>query len=266
MTISKYVPLLAVAAGVYFAPQIALPALCVYGALKLMPCKRARYGFDKTIEKTPYSLDKAIEQVKVLSQDPKKKLCLFIGRSPGEPFPGVDQEKPDDEIWVSLDCQNNPKFSHRQLHLQIDMREAAEMERIRGLFEKVLVDFSTFKFVPGESPEERLAFLRRLITPAQTSQIIAEANSSSMITIEKLKPYLPKELQHFDFGRIIMSHNTEYQEAVARMKEAEAESLRDKIARNFRTVQLNTGHIPFMYRKGPHKIHYMICQGPLNPS
>lgn len=134
----------------------------------------------------PYSLDFAISEVQRLSTtlpQQGKKLCLFIGRTPGEPFPGFGQERPEDEVWVSLDAAL-AYYSHefvpgKQLHLQMDFNNPETMQRIHRLFGTVLVDFSTLKFFDTDNP---WAYLKNLLTNQATSQLITEPKSKRHVT------------------------------------------------------------------------------------
>lgn len=112
--------------------------------------------------KLSLTLDETIDKIKKLDLN-GKKLCLFIGRTENEELP-----EEEDSIWLSLDCQKveNPKYS--RLHLQADFTNLAHLEKMKGLFDKVIVDFSTFKFMAATADPWRNLSITLKLSPEST--------------------------------------------------------------------------------------------------
>lgn len=152
-----------------------------------------------------YDLGYAIERVHKLSEalfKKKEKLCLFIGRTPGETFPGFGQDKPDVETWVSLDTlksfygmksfhsvKGGPFIPGKQLHLQLNMNDNESLKKIYGLFDKVVVDFSTLKFHSGK--DQTWYSLGKLLRPQEGSQLITETSNFSLYPVSEIIKLMP---------------------------------------------------------------------------
>ena len=95
-----------------------------------------------------------------------KKVSLMIGRMPREPLP----ESKDGTIWVSLDeCDWEDKNTDvNRLHLTMNALDKSSISRIKGLFNEVVVDFSTWKFFALNNGENKVAIetLKELLDPA----------------------------------------------------------------------------------------------------
>lgn len=125
-----------------------------------------------------YSLEQAIIKIRNFAKE-EKKLCLFLGRSDEEVVP---QE--DDAVWISLDISVSAKPSPNRLHLQMDFNDSTEMAKIKGLFDKVIVDQSTFKFI-RDKPWKRLS---ELLKPSIESLLITEAHPGSICYFDHNNP------------------------------------------------------------------------------
>jgi hypothetical protein len=92
-------------------------------------------------EKKEYSLDDVIEKIVNLAGKEEVKLGLFVGRNCIETLP-----EEMDWNWVSLSSMTEDgKPPEGRLHLRIDFN-TAQLEKIHGLFDKIIVDRSVLKF------------------------------------------------------------------------------------------------------------------------
>lgn len=73
----------------------------------------------------------------------KKLNCLFIGRVPNEP--DLPMIKIKGERWFTLSVPDLDK-NYGNRHFQIDCNNVEQMEKIQGLFDKVVIDLFTTKF------------------------------------------------------------------------------------------------------------------------
>jgi hypothetical protein len=77
-------------------------------------------------------------------KEQNQKTCLFVGRDPTEPLP-------NSEIWVSLSIIQSRDILDRtpkgRLHLIMDFNKTEQMKMIKNLFDLVVVDLSTRKFI-----------------------------------------------------------------------------------------------------------------------
>lgn len=112
-----------------------------------------------------YSLDKVIEKIK----EEKLKgmqIGLFVGRE-------NDQEMPKEENWAWFSLNEGiSQKAPTDHHLVINFNESEIMLKIKGLFDKVVVDRSVIKFFDLEkSPWDNL---HPLLVQKATSQLIVE--------------------------------------------------------------------------------------------
>ncbi len=223
------------------------------------------YAYD-----TEYDLDFAVKTVEKLSQElpaRKMKLCLFIGRTPGEPFPGLGQDKPEDEIWVSLDREkvslekNDDAFlPGKQLHLQINMNDTKTLQRIHKLFDKVLVDQSTIKFCDVE--KNPWYVLGRLLRPTEDAQLIAECRISSTYLLDEIQPLMAPE------DRGVYRHQLAYQKSYPQARDQWEDNCinarLDTLNRDncFSSIKLQSSSpFPYAYRPESPR-HHFIFKGP----
>jgi len=105
---------------------------------------------------------------------------LIVGRTMLEPVPFQDGWQ-----WVSLDnvlyhnyqIQDTPQLPSQRHHLVVNINDQAQCDILRALFDKVIVDRSTVKFIEaieGENPVKRLS---RLLKSRASSTLIFEAFS-----------------------------------------------------------------------------------------
>ena len=115
---------------------------------------------------TPYEFGEMVGKInQILSEG--KKACLFIGRTSSEALPPNDQK----EEWVSADMyrvNSGKEGIPGRIHLWIDCNQQDAIESLRGLFDKIVIDQSTTKFLNDDfakrfsvmlrSPESTLIF------------------------------------------------------------------------------------------------------------
>lgn len=154
--ISCYCPPLSWAA--YGAVSVAGQAL-VHGVGALVNrCRRS-------IPKRRITTDFNAVVAKIAELKKTKKVSLMIGRVPRESLP----EPKDDTIWVSLDeCDLEDSHTDvNRLHLTMNALDKSLISRLKGLFNEVVVDFSTWKFFAFNSDGNKVAIetLRELLDP-----------------------------------------------------------------------------------------------------
>lgn len=117
-----------------------------------------------------------IQQIQNLKND-GKEINLFIGRLPHEKLP----ENENNTVWVSLDNGNHFDFLPEEIlqtipkdriHLIIDCNNSSQIETIKGLFLKVVVDQSTWKFMETGIIERLVS----LLEPSEKSTLIFESS------------------------------------------------------------------------------------------
>jgi hypothetical protein len=210
-----------------------------------------------------YSVEFAITEVAKLSKSLQKrgmKLCLLIGRTPGEPFPGFEQKKEDHEVWVSLDSWVKPFVSCKQLHLVMNMNDD-QMKKIHKLFDKVLVDYSTLKFHQGKDQKWRL--LGQLLRPQKQSQLITEIEPG-MVYVDGILMLMPEEMRKLSVPQL--RSTPEYQAARKKYVEDDVQKSLDGLKESgcFSSIVLEKETpFPFMYRTHRSAIlPHVILSGP----
>jgi hypothetical protein len=84
-----------------------------------------------------------------------KKICLFIGRARTEKLPSdYEDEANENEIWVGADIGHFPQtkkpeidIRKKRLFLWMDLNDNAFLKLINGLFDKIVIDLSTTKYL-----------------------------------------------------------------------------------------------------------------------
>jgi hypothetical protein len=109
----------------------------------------------QTPEKQNYQLGETIAKIKKL-QSEGKSICLFVGRTPLEKLPSHYNEAKENEVWISGDIAlvssegfielENSELNQR-IHLWFDFNHQEGLDLIQGLFDKIVIDCSTPKFL-----------------------------------------------------------------------------------------------------------------------
>lgn len=127
-----------------------------------------------------------------------KDAALFIGRQPGEKLP----EAVDNLFWVSLDLGAEGATAEKsRIHIQLDINDTESLPKFNGLFTKVVVDQSTWKFFEGKTrPIDRLTLL---LDKSKPNELIFEsffqfAGLSESYSFDQVVMELPeKELEQY---------------------------------------------------------------------
>lgn len=173
-----------------------------------------------------------------------KKLCLFIGRVPGEPFPGFGQQKPENEIWISLDHRRDThKFLQgQQIHLVLDIYDE-RIERISHLFDKVIVDVGTIRHFNKDA--DPWSHLIQFLKPHCDSQLITEASTLALISISALQAY--KGLSLKEARQAYLNENIQ-----VNLKKLEE-------SKRFANIELcQQAPFPYMYKQLKEDVSYFI--------
>ena len=142
----------------------------------------ALVGFTNQAQAKPYNQDEMINAIVNLKCS-NKKLALFIGRTEKEPLPTDGEEWMYEEsdrnyTWVSLDrsiCKDVPE---ERLHLSLNATKSEDLEIIDGLFDKVVIDLSVWKFLIGD--DNQVFRLASLLTPGTESKLMFESGIGSV--------------------------------------------------------------------------------------
>lgn len=92
------------------------------------------------------------------------KIGLVIGREVGQPVP-----QKEGWLWVSGNLDGAPAILESRVHLQMDFNKDETCEKLHGLFDRVVVDTETLKFM--FKPWSRFKSLLKI---EPTSQLITE--------------------------------------------------------------------------------------------
>ena len=110
-----------------------------------------------------------------------KKVGLIIGRCKDQPVPVEDGW-----LWVAGNIEGDPAVLKNRVDLQMDFNDSETIERLEGVFDRVVVDFSTLKFIHGP-----WRFLRPLLKPSPESQLITEKLKGTLgIRFDLDEPYI----------------------------------------------------------------------------
>jgi hypothetical protein len=211
------------------------------------------------------TLDETMDQIKALAG--KKKLCLFVGRAANEPTPKTT----DQEEWISLDLtgladgyisngQKFPREPYNRLHLQMSFNDTEQMRRIQGLFDQVVLDFSTLKFF-DKNPWKTLS---GLLNESQEATLITEAESGLVDIIGD-----PSQDRTLD-GRIAVpmneilsaSMNDKDEEVIADYTKKGVERIEQFLSTLFEKVERKKGPYPYNYRGTEFITSYFILKCP----
>ncbi|MGL5720673.1 MAG: hypothetical protein ACRCYP_07810 [Alphaproteobacteria bacterium] len=112
--------------------------------------------------------------------------CLLIGRQAHETLPPIPEGSK--EFWISSDIAT-PKGSALQnrLHLWGNFSDDTFCSRFNGLFSRVVVDMSTWKFFADDNSDPATRF-SKLLKKETTSTFIFEATLQSSICNETQEP------------------------------------------------------------------------------
>src|SRR3984957_19454566 len=98
--------------------------------------------------KKNYNLQEVIDKIKTLAAS-EHTLCLFIGRQPSEPLP-----KETHAVWISGDKVVNTEIPDDRLHLWLDFIDSDQLKQLTHLFDKIIIDNSTVKFLGPNAENE----------------------------------------------------------------------------------------------------------------
>lgn len=125
----------------------------------------------------------SIEDLQTYAQE-GTKLALFVGKRPYEKLPYEEGI-----LWISMDAESerihreNPRFDREQREERFHLRAAFNPEnahRLQGIFEKVVVDRSTYKYFQGED-WEIIRDLSSLLNPSGEGILITEVSKGRVI-------------------------------------------------------------------------------------
>lgn len=111
------------------------------------------------------TLDNGIQSI-IKAHQMGKKIGLVIGREKEQPLP-----KEDGWVWVSGNVIGQTTVTKDRIHLEMDFNHRDSCHKLQALFDKVVIDASTIKFIQNH-PWERM---KKMLRPCSTSQLITES-------------------------------------------------------------------------------------------
>jgi hypothetical protein len=111
------------------------------------------------------------------------KIGIFAGRR-------EEQSVPQEEgwIWCSLDRQRSQSEDPERMHLDMNFNNPEDMQKIQGLFDKVLLDISTVKFM-----RKPWMTLQKLLVKEPHATVIVESGPSKEEPLDILDAvYIPE--------------------------------------------------------------------------
>ena len=99
-----------------------------------------------------------------------KKIGLIIGRDKNQPVP-----KEDGWLWVAGNIAGDPAALENRVDLQMDFSAEETIQKLEGMFDRVVVDISTLKFILGAWQK-----VAPLLKPLSSSELITETSTGCM--------------------------------------------------------------------------------------
>lgn len=143
------------------------------------------------IIKSAYKIDEVIAKI-IQAKDEGVKVGIFLGRDNTQVLPQEEGWK-----WFSLDI--NLKEGETGHHLKMDFNAPAEMQKIKGLFNKAIIDYSTLKCFNKPWPT-----LVKLLQDDPDSSAICEARTNFMGSTNLEPVFLPMK------ATMILPRNNNY--------------------------------------------------------
>ena len=99
-----------------------------------------------------------------------KKIGLIIGRD-------KDQAVPIEEgwLWVAGNIRGDPAILENRVDLQMNFSDEGTIQKLEGMFDRVVVDISTLKFIRGAWQK-----VTPLLKPLLSSELITETSTGCM--------------------------------------------------------------------------------------
>lgn len=179
------------------------------------------------------SLECAIEAI-VEAKKAGKQIGLVIGRELREPLP-----EEEGWLWVSGNIEGETQIAENRVHLSMDFSDIGKLPKIKSLFKRVVVDFSTQKFLRVES--SFLHSWRRLVPlldSVEGAQLIIEDESTYTLSRSQ------NESVYRDFSKfltIVPSSMHGDSEKIAEEMDKSREEFKEKFLKFFGAVEFKRG-------------------------
>jgi hypothetical protein len=229
---------------------------------------RYKYAF---YDVNQYKVNDVRDSLRALSSQ-GKKIGLFIGKTATETLP-----KDDKLIWVSLDLEilndmpadsfNTGRIAPDRLHLKMDFNDQKKMDELRYLFDKVVVDASTWKFVDDKGKlGNSLRRFHSLLKQKPSSEITIHPEFRRSYATDITKPEYGISSIKFPW-KSDGKKRTEKEAKKQKEKEAEYISdfnlkLKDRFDEYFGQTDLQEGR-PFPYKNRDNVAGYLSAKSPL---
>lgn len=183
-----------------------------------------------------------------------KKVGLIIGRDKDQPVPVEDGF-----LWVAGNIVGDPAVLENRVDLQMDFNEPETVQKLQGLFDKVVVDFSTLKAIVGA-----WRFLRPMLKPLPESQLITEL-TKGICSIEDMKNdvYVDASQGNYSYSLdLCLRPDAEKFKEYARLEVVE--EFRHYLKSLFNRVEIYDDKTPYPTREGCHteKAAHFVLTGP----
>lgn len=128
-------------------------------------------GIPPSFQRDNYEFGKMVAKINDFIAE-GKRVCLFVGKPAAQPLP----ENNENEVWVSADklivFDIYREVKPDRMHLWIDCNQQAAIETLTGLFDRIVVDTSTIKFLNDDFARRFAVMLRN-----DTSSLIFESKT-----------------------------------------------------------------------------------------
>jgi hypothetical protein len=181
-------------------PLIMLIAKCVYRS------QQSFYDLNK------YNLQDVISKIQSYTSQ-GKKIALMVGRTAMEILPHEENT-----VWVSLDesltnCGpkdwlNTRKITPDRLHLNMSFNDRDQMSSIKGLFDKVVIDGSVWKFIDERVDPLRLFHAILKNNPQSEFIVPATISARTFLMVEKTHYCISGHIT-VPFSKIAKKHDVE---------------------------------------------------------
>jgi hypothetical protein len=211
---------------------------------------RAKYSF---CDMSKYNVKTVISHLRKL-QSEGKKLGVVIGKKASESLP-----KEDGITWVSLDREVLGKGSVKKgrLHLKLNHNEQKDMDQIRKLFDKVVVDAPTWKTI--NETGSPLGRFHSIMTPEFNSELIIQPHIVAIPDYESRSPT-------YGIHTVKVPSKRKEDNETAKTKRAAAvdvckSKLKDKLVDYFKQTEIREG-ASFPYKSKEKYTGYIVAKNP----
>lgn len=195
--------------------------------------------------KTAYKIDDVFARIHQAKKD-GYKVALFMGR-------GNLQTMPEEQGWKWFSLDRDMEEGKNDHHLAMDFNDREAMKKIQKLFNKVVVDFSTLKFV--DSP--LWIRLKALLVPEPDSELITEASVGYGFMYISEPDFSPMD----GTMNLPMSMLND-KKAQSEQKVELNKKIKEHLIRHFNQVEMKTDVYPYRSQEEEQRTEFWILKSP----